>query len=135
MEASSWRKVVCLCCGKSTATPIARKHGHKDDDFFRSFLLTATLMGYSYTCQPIDWEYQRDPLNMRVSLSAFIKQVGLNCQLYNQILSSSYLSSSTSSNLWHPTTLFVFYQSHKVFLGIYITIENKLTKTERLEAA
>lgn len=30
------------------------------------FFLTAFLMGYSYFCQPIDWEYSRDPLNMRM---------------------------------------------------------------------
>jgi elongation of very long chain fatty acids protein 4 len=30
------------------------------------FLWTATLMGYSYTCQPIDWTYSTDALNMRM---------------------------------------------------------------------
>jgi elongation of very long chain fatty acids protein 4 len=30
------------------------------------FFLTATLMGYSYTCAPIDWTYSTDSLNMRL---------------------------------------------------------------------
>ena len=31
------------------------------------FFLTATLMGYSYSCAPIDFTYATDSLNLRVS--------------------------------------------------------------------
>lgn len=30
------------------------------------FFMTATLMGYSYTCAPVDWTYSTDSLNMRL---------------------------------------------------------------------
>lgn len=30
------------------------------------FFIVATRLGYSYSCQPVDWDYKRDPLNMRM---------------------------------------------------------------------
>jgi elongation of very long chain fatty acids protein 4 len=31
-----------------------------------TFILTATMMGYSYSCAPFDWTYSTDPLSLRL---------------------------------------------------------------------
>ncbi|ESO02220.1 hypothetical protein HELRODRAFT_188628 [Helobdella robusta] len=46
------------------------------------FLLVATLLGYSYSCQPVDWEYKRDSLNMRSVRKNLSSAIDKGCKIF-----------------------------------------------------